>query len=47
MKAMVTTNIGVGANLVNGSRGVIADIVLDMREQVDPEQVDKDGYVKL
>ena len=44
---MVTTNITVGADLANGSRGVIADIVLDTREQVDPEEVDKDGYVKL
>ena len=47
MKAMVTTNIATQADLANGSRGIIADIVLDARENVDCEQAEHDGVVNL
>jgi ATP-dependent exoDNAse (exonuclease V) alpha subunit len=47
MKAMVMTNIATQADLANGSRGIIADIVLDAREDVDREQAERDGVVKL
>ena len=47
MKAMVTANIATQADLANGSRGIIADIVLDGREDVDREQAEKCGVVEL
>lgn len=47
MKIMITDNIATDADLANGSRGVIADIVLDIREVLDREQLKRDGYVKL
>lgn len=47
MKAMVTKNIATDADLANGSRGIITDIVLDARESIDSEQADREGVVKL
>ena len=47
MKAMVTANIATQADLANGSCGIIADIVLDGREDVDREQAEKCGVVEL
>ena len=46
MKAMVTTNIAIQADLANRSRGIIADNVLNAREEVDREQAETDGVVK-
>ena len=43
---MVTTNIATQADLANGSRGIIADNVLNAREEVDREQAETDGVVK-
>jgi hypothetical protein len=47
MKAMMTTNIATQADLANRSHGIIADIVLDAWEEVDREQAETDGVVKL
>ena len=47
MKAMITANVATEADLANGSRGIIADIVLDIREEVNKEEAERDGVVKL
>ncbi|RDB25791.1 ATP-dependent DNA helicase RRM3 [Hypsizygus marmoreus] len=45
MKAMVLVNIATEAEVVNGTRGVVSDIVLDPREHV--LNIDDDGTVNL
>jgi hypothetical protein len=47
MEAMVTLNIATEADLANGSRGKIKDIVLDPREALCNTDVGKDGVVWL
>jgi hypothetical protein len=45
MKAMVIINIATEADLANGTRGIVTDIVLDPREVLD--EPDEDGAVLL
>ena len=45
MKAMVVLNIAVDADIANGTRGKIQDIILD--EQEDQLTPDEDGIIKL
>ena len=45
MKAMVIINIATEADLANGTRGTVTDIVLDPREWLD--EPDEDGAVFL
>ena len=45
MKIMVTLNLATEADLANGSRGTIEDIVLDSREQLTKNDVDQSGVV--
>lgn len=45
MKAMVLLNIATEADIANGTRGVIQDVILDEREQ--PSKPDEDGAIKL
>lgn len=47
MEVMVMLNLAMEADLANGSRGVIDDIVLDPREERDDLSVDNDGCVRL
>jgi len=47
MKIMVTLNLATEADLTNGSRGTVEDIVLDPRERVSSEEIGKDGTVWL
>jgi hypothetical protein len=47
IKVMVTLNLATEADLVNGSRGTIADIVLDLRERLAKDNVDENGIVWL
>lgn len=47
MKCMITANISTDADLANGSRGTIADIILDAREIIDETAANEKGYVKL
>jgi ATP-dependent exoDNAse (exonuclease V) alpha subunit len=47
MLVMVTFNIATEADLANGSRGVIEDIVLDPRERVEMADLDDEGVVWL
>jgi ATP-dependent exoDNAse (exonuclease V) alpha subunit len=47
MPVMVTLNLATEADLANGSRGVIHDIVLDPRENTDGTDVDENGIVRL
>jgi len=47
MKAMVTLNLATEADLANGSRGIINDIVLDPRERIGQADVDGEGIVWL
>jgi len=47
MKVMVTLNLATEADLANGSRGVIEDIVLDPRERLLREDVGEDGVAWL
>ena len=46
MKAMVTVNIATEANLANGTRGIITDIILDPREILERSEAE-DGVVTL
>ena len=46
MKAMVTVNIATEADLANGTRGIITDIILDPREILERSEVE-DGVVTL
>ena len=41
MKVMVTVNISTYADLTNGTRGVITDIILNHREHLDKSEVEK------
>jgi hypothetical protein len=41
MKTMVLMNLATNADLANGSRGIITDIILDPREPVQTKYVDK------
>jgi len=47
MEAMITQNITTDASLANGSRGIIQDIVLDLREKWTRPDVDEEGVVRL
>jgi hypothetical protein len=47
MKIMVTLNLATEADLANGSRGTVEDIVLDPRERVSSQEIGKDGTVWL
>jgi len=47
MKIMVTLNLATEADLANGSRGIVEDIVLDPRERVSSEEIGDDGTVWL
>jgi hypothetical protein len=47
MQVMVTLNVATEADLANGSRGIIHDIILDPREQIASEDVNDDGIVWL
>jgi hypothetical protein len=44
---MVTLNITTEADLANGSRGTIEDIVLDPREEINGARHDQDGIMWL
>ena len=46
IRAMVTINISMEANLANGMHGTITDIILDHREQLENSEVEK-GEVTL
>jgi len=46
MKAMVTMNIATEADLENGARGEIVDIVLDPRE-LNPHRDEETGVMRL
>ena len=45
MVVMVTLNVATEADLVNGSRGIIDDIILDPREDREALNVDNTGFV--
>ncbi|KAF5321196.1 hypothetical protein D9619_001956 [Psilocybe cf. subviscida] len=45
MKAMVLVNLAVEADIANGTRGTVEDIILDNREE--EQEVDEEGCVKL
>jgi ATP-dependent exoDNAse (exonuclease V) alpha subunit len=45
MKVMVTLNVTTEADLANGSRGIIEDIVLDPREHLSKEDIDQHSVV--
>jgi ATP-dependent exoDNAse (exonuclease V) alpha subunit len=45
MKVMVTLNLATEADLANGSRGTIQDIILDPREQLNRSAIDEHGVV--
>jgi len=47
MKVMVTLNLATEADLANGSRGIITDIVLDPREDVSLADVNESGEIWL
>jgi hypothetical protein len=47
MKVMITLNLATEADLANGSRGIIEDIVLDPRERVTRDDIGTDGIVWL
>jgi ATP-dependent exoDNAse (exonuclease V) alpha subunit len=47
MQVMVTLNIATEANLANGSRGIIQDIILDPREELIETDRDEEGVVWL
>ena len=47
MQVMVTLNVATEANLANGSRGVIQDIILDPREELIKMDRDEEGVVWL
>ena len=47
MKVMVTLNLATEADLANGSRGLIQDIILDPRETVCNNDQDKSGIIWL
>jgi ATP-dependent exoDNAse (exonuclease V) alpha subunit len=47
MKVMVTLNLATEADLANGSRGLIQDIVLDPRETVSDSDRDESGIIWL
>ena len=42
---MVTLNLATEADLANGSRGIIEDIILDPRERLDKTAIDEHGVV--
>lgn len=46
MKAMVTVNISTEADLANGTRGTVTDIILDHREELDASEI-ASGVVTL
>ena len=46
MKAIITINISTEADLANGMRGIISDIILNHREQLDWSEI-KNGIVTL
>ena len=46
MKVMVTMNISTDADLANGTRGVVTNIILDHREQLGESKIDE-GIVTL
>src|ERR1700676_5370405 len=45
MKVMVTLNVTTEADLANGSRGIIEDIVLDPREHLSKEDIDQHSVI--
>jgi hypothetical protein len=45
MKAMVLLNVATEADIANGTRGVIHDIILDQREEV--SEPDEEGKIQL
>jgi hypothetical protein len=47
MQVMVTLNVATEADLANGSRGVIQDIILDSREELVETDRDEEGVVWL
>ena len=47
MQVMVTLNVATEADLANGSRGTIEDIVLDPRERIDNSDRNEEGVVWL